>query len=64
VFPNGRDEWEAECLVCKQEIYVSVANKNVLDLRAHVECEKHKKAVMTETSSAKVTGLFLLHQEK
>ena len=36
-FRNGRDDWEAECLVCKQGTYVSVANMSALHLRAHVE---------------------------
>jgi hypothetical protein len=35
-----------------------VANKDALDLRANVECEKHKKAVTGEKSSAKVTSFF------
>ena len=36
---------------------------DALDLRANVECEKHKKAVRGETSLAKVTIFFLLHRE-
>jgi len=44
-FRYGRDEWEADCLVRKPGTIASVANKGALDLRAHVECEKHKKAV-------------------
>ena len=35
-FRNGRDKWEAECLVCKPGTKVSVANKGALDLRAHI----------------------------
>jgi hypothetical protein len=52
-FRNCRDEWEAQCMVCKQGTYVSVANKGAFDFRVHVECED-KKAVRGETSSAKV----------
>jgi hypothetical protein len=55
---NGRDEWEAECLVCKPGTYVAVANKGALDLRAYVECEKHNTVVRGETSSRKVTSIF------
>jgi len=61
-FGNGRDEWKTECFIFKPGRYVSVANKGALDLRANVECEKNKKAVKGETSSAKVTYL-LLHRE-
>ena len=30
-FQNGRDELEAECLVCKPETYMPVVNKGALD---------------------------------
>jgi hypothetical protein len=36
-FRNGRDKWEAKCLVCKPGTYVSVANKGDLHLRAQAE---------------------------
>jgi len=48
-FRNGRYEWEADCLVRKPGTYVSVVNKGALDLTAQVECEKHNKAVRSET---------------
>jgi hypothetical protein len=32
---------------------MSLANNNAVDLQAHIECEKHQKAVRVETSSAK-----------
>jgi hypothetical protein len=35
-----------------------VTNKGAFDLRANVECEKHKKALRGETSSGKVTVFF------
>jgi hypothetical protein len=47
-FRNGRDEWEAECLVCKQGTCVSVANKGALELRNHVEREKHTSSLPTK----------------
>jgi hypothetical protein len=55
-FRNGRDDLEAKCLVRKPGISMSVANKGALDLRAHVECEKHKKALRGEMSLAKLTS--------
>jgi hypothetical protein len=36
----------------------SVASKSALELRAHGECEKQKKAVRAETSWAKVTSFL------
>jgi len=41
-----------------------VANKGALDLRAHIECEKHQKAIRGETSSAKVTVFFTRSESK
>jgi hypothetical protein len=35
-----------------------MANKDALDPRPHMECEKHKQAVRGETSWAKVNFLF------
>ena len=58
-FRSGRDDFEAECLVCRAGTYVSVANKGAADLQSHVETEKHKKAVRGETSSAKLTNFFV-----
>uniref|UniRef100_A0A8C4T0E1 Uncharacterized protein n=1 Tax=Erpetoichthys calabaricus TaxID=27687 RepID=A0A8C4T0E1_ERPCA len=56
----GRDKWEAECTVCKAGTYVSVSNKGAGDLKAHMDTEKHKKAVRGETSSsAKLTAFFV-----
>jgi hypothetical protein len=49
-------------LVSKPGIYVSVANKGPLDLQAHMECWKHKKAVRGKMILAKVTN-FLLQWE-
>ena len=57
-FRNGCDEWETECFVFKPGSYMSEGNKGALDLRANVECEKHKKAVRGEKSSEKVTIFF------
>jgi len=62
-FRNGRDEWEAECLVRKPGTTVSVANKGALYLRAHVKCEEHKKAVRGEMSMAKVTSFYCIGKQ-
>jgi hypothetical protein len=45
-------------LVFKPGTYVSVANKGALDLRAHMEYEKHKTAVRGEMNLAKVKSFF------
>ena len=41
---------------------MTVANKIAFGLRAHVECEKHKKPLRGETNSAKVTS-SVIHWE-
>ena len=58
-FRSGREEWEAECLVCKAGTYVSVANKGAVDLQAHVDSDKHNKAIRGESSSTKLTDYFV-----
>ncbi|KAG7172065.1 hypothetical protein Hamer_G001052 [Homarus americanus] len=58
-FKRGRDEWEAQCLVCKPGTYVSVANKGINDLQTHVNSDRHKKAVQGEGSSMKLTEFFV-----
>lgn len=57
-FRAGRDAFEAECTVCKAGTYVSVSSKGAGDLKAHMDTEKHKKAVRGETS-AKLTDFFV-----
>lgn len=52
-FWNGRGKWEVECFVFKLETYVCLLNKSALDLRAHMECKKHKTTVRGEMSLAK-----------
>ena len=42
-FGGGREEWEALCLVCRADTYVSVANKGAIDLQSHMNSEKNKK---------------------
>ena len=57
-FRKGRDDFEAECIVCGYGTFLSVANKGRLSLDMHVESTKHKKAIREETSLAKVTDYF------
>ncbi|XP_068779569.1 uncharacterized protein [Struthio camelus] len=58
-FRVGRERWEAECLVCQEGTYVSVANKGSLDLEAHVQSMKHKRNVLGGGSAAKLASCFL-----
>ena len=51
-FSKGRDDFEAECIVCGYGTFVSVANKGRLSLHMHVESTKHKIAIKGKTSSA------------
>ncbi|XP_029367661.1 uncharacterized protein LOC115049526 [Echeneis naucrates] len=53
VYRPGRDVWEAECTVCKAGTYVSVSSKGAGDLTAHMDTEKHKKAVREVGCQAK-----------
>ena len=57
-FRKGRNDFEAECIVCGYGTFISVANKGGLSLDMHVQSTKHKKAIRGETSSAKVTDYF------
>ncbi|CAM2097290.1 unnamed protein product [Caretta caretta] len=57
-FQSSREEWEAECLVCRPGTYVSVKNKGANDLQTHVDSDKHKKAVRGESLSTKLTDYF------
>ncbi|KAL7381146.1 hypothetical protein ABVT39_001152 [Epinephelus coioides] len=59
IYRPGRDILEAECTVCKAGTYVSVSNKGAGDLKAHMDKEKHKKAVRGESTSAKLTEFFV-----
>ena len=44
-FRKGRHDFEAECIVCGYDTFVSVAIKGRLSLDMHVEGTKHKKAI-------------------
>ncbi|XP_063172645.1 uncharacterized protein LOC134506400 [Candoia aspera] len=58
-FRKGRDDYEAECLVCKAGTFVSVAHKGASDLEYHMSSEKHKKALGGDSWSAKLTEFFV-----
>ena len=58
-FRKNRNEWEAECLVCKPETFFLVSYKGVEDLKAHLSSDKHCKAVRGTFSSTKVTNYFV-----
>ena len=52
-FRKGRNDFEAECIVCGYGTFISVANKGGLSLYMHVQSTKHKKAIRGETSLQK-----------
>jgi hypothetical protein len=49
---------KSTALVCKPGSYISMVNKGPLDLRAHVECRKHIKAVRDATEFGKSNIFF------
>ena len=57
-FKKGRNEWEAECLVCKPGTYISASYKGAADLKSHLVSSKHSKAVRGDSASTKVTSYF------
>ena len=58
-FRKGRYDYEAECLVCKLRIYIFVMRKGNGDLNAHLQSEKHCKAVRGVAASTKMTNYFV-----
>ena len=58
-FRKGRNDYEAECLVCKSETYISVVHKGNGDLKTHLQSEKHRKAVRRAVASTKMTNYFV-----
>jgi len=53
--PRGRNEWEAECLVCKLGTYISVSCKGSADLKSRLRLDKHGRAARGTPVSRKVT---------
>ena len=52
-FRKGKNDYEAECLVCKSRTYTSVMHKGNGDLDTHLQSEKHCKVVRGEFASRK-----------
>ena len=58
-FRKGRNDSEAECLVCKSGTYISVVHKGNGDLNTHLQSEKYRKAVKGTVTSTKMTNYFV-----
>ena len=61
-FRKGRNDYEAECLVCmvcKSGNYISVVHKDNGDLNTHLQSEKHRKAIRRAVASTKMTNYFV-----
>ena len=58
-FRKGRNDYEAECLVCISGTYISVVHKGNGDLNAHLQSEKHRKAERGAVASTKMTNYFV-----
>ena len=63
-FRKGRNDNEAECLVCKSGIDISVFHKGNDDLNTHLQSEKHCKAVRWAVASTKMTNSFVTSGSK
>ena len=57
-FKKGRSNFEAECITCGYETFVSVANKASISLDDHIKTTQHKQAIRGKISSFKVTDYF------
>ena len=62
-FRKGRNDYEAECLVCKSGTYISVVHKGNGDLNTHLRSEKHREGVRGTVASTKTINIILLQQE-
>ena len=61
-FRKGRNDYEAECLVCKSGTYiqVSVVHKGNGDLNTHLQSEKHRNLfIRGAAASTKITNYFV-----
>ena len=57
-FGKGRNEWDAECLVCKPVTFIPVSFKGSAGLKSHLSSDKRCKAVRGASSSTKVKILI------
>ena len=58
-FRKGKNDYKAECLVCKSGTYISVVHKGSGDLNRRLQLEKHRKAVRGAVASTKMTNYFV-----
>ena len=58
-FRKGRNDYEAENLICKSGTHISVVRKGNSDLNTHLQSEKHRKAVSGAVASTKTTNYFV-----
>ena len=58
-FKKGRNDYEAECLMCKSGAYISVVHKDNGDLNTHLQSDKQHKAVRGAVASTKTTNHFV-----
>lgn len=56
-FKRGKSNHDAVCIICNNNI--SVANKGRLDLKEHLNTEKHKSNVRSGASTSKVLETFV-----
>ena len=63
-FRKGRNDYEAECLVCKSGTYASVVHKGIGDLNTHLQSKKHRKAITGAAASTKMTDYFVTAKSK
>ena len=63
-FRKSKNNYKAECLVCKSGTYISVVHKDSGDLNTHLQSEKHRKAVRGAAASTKMTNYFVIAGSK
>ena len=56
---KGRNDYAAECLVCKSGTYTFVLHKGNGDLNTHLQSENHHKAVRGAAASTKMINYFV-----
>ena len=62
---KGRNNYEAECLVCKSGIYIYLScTKGNGDLNTILQSKKHRKAVRGAVVSTKMTNYFVTSESK
>ena len=63
-FRKGKNDYEADCLICKPGTYISVTHKGNGNLNTHLQLEKHFKAVRGAIASTKMTNYFVTEGSK